>query len=72
MCGLGYTCDYDDQEITGELFESRIPNPGDPTDMVCVMYACAAHAEEMGAKSAAEWDRWLQTEGGACGYVSLS
>ena len=40
--------------------------------MVCVMYSCAAHADEMGARSAAEWDRWLETEGRAYGYVSLS
>jgi hypothetical protein len=72
MYGLGYTCDYDDQEITGELFECRVTNPGDRSDMVCVMYSCAAHADEMGARSAAEWDRWLETEGRAQGYLFLS
>ena len=72
MDGLGYTCDYDDQEIIGELFEARIVNPVDRTDMVCVMYACSAHAEDLGAKSVDWWDRWLESEGRAEGFVSLS
>jgi hypothetical protein len=72
MYGLGYTCDYDDQEITGELYEVRVPRPSDPSDMACVMWSCAAHAEEMGAQSATEWDRWIETEGRAEGYLFLS
>ena len=65
-------CDACDHKIVGEIYEARTANWLYPDDMVCVMWACADHAPQLGAHTRAWWEHWLATEGGACGYVSLS
>ena len=40
--------------------------------MSCVMWSCASHAEQLGAKAASWWDRWIENEGRARGYLFLS
>ena len=65
-------CDIGDHDIVGEVFEARTGNWLVPGDMVCVMRACADHAEAAAAHSRAWWERWMMTEGAAFGYSSLS
>ena len=65
-------CDVGDHEIAGEIYEARTGNWLVPGDMVCVMLACADHADQVAAHTRAWWDNWLATEGAAYGYTSLS
>jgi hypothetical protein len=65
-------CDFDSQPIEGEVYESRTANWLERSDMVCVLQSCAEHAEDLGAHPRAWWQRWLETEGRAWGYLSLS
>ena len=65
-------CDACDREIVGEVYEARTANWLVPGDMVCVMWACADHAAQLAAHPRAWWDNWLDTEGAAFGYSSLS
>jgi hypothetical protein len=52
--------------------EVRTGNWLEPHDMVCVMVTCAEHAEAVGAQSRAWWEHWLDDQGRASGYSSLS
>ena len=65
-------CDVADHDFDGEVFEARTGNWLVPGDMVCVMTACANHADEAAAHPRAWWENWLRTEGAALGYSSLS
>lgn len=65
-------CDIGDHEIAGEVYESRTGNWLVPGDMVCVMTACADHAQDAAAHPRAWWEEWLLTEGATLGYSSLS
>jgi hypothetical protein len=42
-------CDVGDHDIVGEVYEARTGNWLIPGDMVCVMLACAEHAEAAAA-----------------------
>jgi hypothetical protein len=65
-------CDIGFHRFTGEPMEVRTGNWLEPGDMVCVMVTCAEHAAAVGAQSRHWWEQWLDDEGGACGYTSLS
>ncbi len=52
--------------------EVRTGNWLEPGDMVCVMVTCAEHAAAVGAQSRHWWEHWLDDEGAAWGYTSLS
>ncbi|HEV2068554.1 MAG TPA: hypothetical protein VGR26_02030 [Acidimicrobiales bacterium] len=65
-------CDIGFHRFTGEAMEVRTGNWLEPTDMVCVMVTCAEHADMVGAQSRHWWEHWLDDEGGAWGYTSLS
>jgi hypothetical protein len=65
-------CDFNDHRFTGEVFESRTGNWLVPGDMVCVMRTCADHAEVLAAHPRSWWVEWLEGEGAAMGYTSLS
>ena len=65
-------CDAGDHEITGEVYEARTGNWLVPSDMVCVMLACADHAPLLAAHTRAWWEQWLVTDGARYGYHSLS
>ena len=67
-----YRCDYDDEEITGDLYEACVTNPYDRTDTVCVMWSCRRHARRLAAHTRRWWERWLEGEGALLGYRSLS
>ena len=65
-------CDFDFHEFEGEVYESRTGNWLVPGDMVCVLHSCAEHAETLAAHTRAWWERWLETQGRAWGYLTLS
>ena len=65
-------CDVGDHVFTGEVFESRTRNWLIPGDMVCVMHACAEHAEVLAAHPRRWWEEWLRGEGGEWGFTTLS
>lgn len=65
-------CDVGDHDIVGEAYEARTANWLVHGDMVCVMVACSAHADEVGAHTRAWWNQWLRAEGAGLGYTSLS
>jgi hypothetical protein len=65
-------CDVGDHDIVGELYEARTGNWLTPGDMVCVMLACADHAEGAAAHTRAWWEEWMAGEGASFGYSSLS
>ena len=70
---MTWTCDVCDAPIEGELFEARTPRPSDPSDMCCVMVACAEHADEIGAKPASYWNEWIESDDAIRrGFVFLS
>ena len=56
-------CDVCDKQIEGERWEARTTRPSDPTDMCCVMWACADCGPKLGAKPASYWDAWIENEG---------
>ena len=66
------TCDIADHDIIGEVYEARTGNWLIPGDMVCVMLACAEHAEQAGAHTREWWEAWLASDGAEFGYSSLS
>lgn len=65
-------CDIDFHPFTGEPMEVRIANYQVPGDMVCVMVTCPDHASEIGGHPQHWWQQWLQGEGAAEGYTTLS
>ncbi len=65
-------CDIGFHAFTGEPMEVRTGNWLESGDMVCVMVTCAEHADMVGAQSRHWWEHWLDDEGAACGYTSLS
>ena len=65
-------CDIGDHDIVGDVYEARTGNWLAPGDMVCVMLACAEHAESAAAHTRAWWEHWMATEGATFGYSSLS
>ena len=65
-------CDVGDHDIVGEVYEARTGNWLIPGDMVCVMLACADHAEAAAAHPRAWWEEWMAGEGASFGYSSLS
>jgi hypothetical protein len=65
-------CDIGFHPFTSEPMEVRTGNWLEPGDMVCVMVTCAEHAAAVGAQSRHWWEHWLDDEGGAWGYTSLS
>jgi hypothetical protein len=65
-------CDICNERIVGEVFEARIPRPSDPADMCCIMVACKEHADQIGAKSASYWEKWIEGEGAKQGFLWLS
>ena len=67
-----HICDVDFHPFSGEPMEVRTNNWLVPGDLVCVMVTCEAHAEAVGGHSEQWWQRWLDDEGAAQGYTSLS
>jgi hypothetical protein len=65
-------CDIGDHDIVGDVYEARTGNWLLAGDMVCVMLACAEHAEAAAAHTRAWWEHWMVTEGATFGYSSLS
>lgn len=65
-------CEAGDHDFDGEVFEARTGNWAVPGDMVCVMTACAEHAESAAAHTRAWWEHWMGAEGVTFGYSSLS